>query len=146
MECLYYFVYHSTPSISFDHVSTNILSSFITAPIKPDEETDGILLMQPGNSKVSDNERQISVQLPLEKLLCNTRSGNLTRWGVIVSESSQATGTGFLQEFMSVGSGGFVVHLKNESLVSSFFPSVDELQLVCLKYVETEGSNPDGNY
>ncbi|XP_053398121.1 tyrosine-protein phosphatase 10D-like [Mercenaria mercenaria] len=51
--------------------------------------------MQPSKAKVSDDERQIAVKLPLKDLLCNIRNGQLKRWGVVVAQESQATDTSF---------------------------------------------------
>ncbi|XP_053390361.1 tyrosine-protein phosphatase Lar-like, partial [Mercenaria mercenaria] len=61
------------------------------APLKLVEETENSLLMQQSQVKPADDERQIAVKLPLRDLLCNIRNGKLTRWGVIVSQESQAT-------------------------------------------------------
>ncbi|XP_053398124.1 phosphatidylinositol phosphatase PTPRQ-like [Mercenaria mercenaria] len=65
------------------------------APLKLIEETADSLLMQPSKVKVSDDERQIAVKLPLKDLLCNIRNGQLKRWGVVVAQESQATDTSF---------------------------------------------------
>jgi hypothetical protein len=56
------------------------------APIKVINE------MQPSNEQPPDKEKQIAIQLPLKSFLCNTSSGELKRWGIVVAQDGQANG------------------------------------------------------
>ncbi|XP_053390693.1 tyrosine-protein phosphatase 10D-like isoform X2 [Mercenaria mercenaria] len=66
------------------------------APIKLVEETDSNLLMKASPVKVSDEERQISVQLPLHNLLCNSLNGPPVRWGVVVVQNGKQNDDPFI--------------------------------------------------
>jgi hypothetical protein len=65
----------------------------IVAPLKPKEETENSLLIQPSQVKPKDTERQIVVKLPLKDFLCSKTNGRLTTWGVIVAQDGEAIGS-----------------------------------------------------
>lgn len=48
--------------------------------------------MKPSSAKVSDDTKQIYVQLPLKDFLCNTRNGKILKWGVVVVEDGNQDG------------------------------------------------------
>jgi hypothetical protein len=67
----------------------------IVAPLKPKEETENDLLIQPSKVEPKDTERQLIVKLPLRDFLCNKTNGRLTRWGVIVAQDGEGNGIDF---------------------------------------------------
>ncbi|XP_060599175.1 tyrosine-protein phosphatase 10D-like [Ruditapes philippinarum] len=99
------------------------------APIKVINETNGVLLMQPSNEQPPDKEKQIAIQLPLKTFLCNTSSGELKRWGIVVAQDGQANDPD-LTTPIAAGISSAVVVIASGALVIFF---LRRKQILCFR-------------